>query len=93
MVLADALSFAHDRGVLHRDVKPQNVLVLPTSWVLTDFGIARIVDSEHTASVETFTYRHAAPRSSTGSRRRRRRRLVARVDALHPARRPTAVRE
>ncbi len=65
-VLADALSFAHGRGVLHRDVKPQNVLVLPTSWVLADFGIARLVDSEHTASVETFTYRHAAPQVLDG---------------------------
>lgn len=66
LVLADALSFAHDRGVLHRDVKPQNVLVLPTSWVLADFGIARLVDSEHTGSVETFTYRHASPQVLDG---------------------------
>lgn len=66
LVLADALSFAHDRGVLHRDVKPQNVLVLPTSWVLADFGIARLVDAEHTSSVETFTYRHASPQVLDG---------------------------
>ncbi len=65
-MLADALSFAHERGVLHRDVKPQNVLVLPTSWVLTDFGIARLVGSEHTSSAETFTYRHAAPQILDG---------------------------
>ncbi|WP_340539575.1 serine/threonine-protein kinase [Nocardioides sp. GXZ039] len=65
-VLADALSFAHARGVLHRDVKPQNVLILPTSWVLADFGIARLVGSEHTSSAETFTYRHAAPQILDG---------------------------
>ena len=66
VVVADALAFAHAHGVLHRDVKPQNVLVLPTSWVLADFGIARLVDSEHTASVETFTYRHASPQMLDG---------------------------
>ncbi|MDT9591884.1 protein kinase [Nocardioides zeae] len=67
-VLADALAFAHAHEVLHRDVKPQNVLVLPTSWVLSDFGIARLAGSEHTASVETFTYRHAAPQVLDGMR-------------------------
>lgn len=65
-VVADALAFAHAHGVLHRDVKPQNILVLPTSWVLADFGIARLVDTEHTASVETFTYRHASPQLLDG---------------------------
>ena len=66
VVVADALAFAHAHGVLHRDVKPQNVLVLPTSWVLADFGIARLIDTEHTASVETFTYRHASPQLLDG---------------------------
>ena len=66
LVVADALAFAHAHGVLHRDVKPQNVLVLPTSWVLADFGIARLVDTEHTASVERFTYRHASPQLLDG---------------------------
>ena len=41
--LCDALGYAHSRGVVHRDVKPDNVHILPGGIIkLTDFGIARI---------------------------------------------------
>jgi serine/threonine protein kinase len=68
VAVADALAFAHGQGVLHRDVKPQNVLVLPTSYVLADFGIARAVDAGHSASLHLVSYRHAAPQMVDGEK-------------------------
>lgn len=43
--LGGALAFAHARGVLHRDVKPDNIMLTATGAKIADFGIARVPDS------------------------------------------------
>jgi len=49
--VAEGLGFAHERGIVHRDVKPANVMVMKNGLVkITDFGIAQMSSASRTMS-------------------------------------------
>jgi serine/threonine-protein kinase PknK len=62
ILVANALSAAHDAGVLHRDVKPENILVSKAGHLwLSDFGIATMADAQGSVSGSGLTPWHVAP--------------------------------
>lgn len=66
---ADALSFAHENGVLHRDIKPANLLLDESNklWI-TDFGLARLDDESMTGTNELLgTLKYMPPERFDGT--------------------------
>ena len=70
MQIAKALEHAHSRGIVHRDIKPHNVMVLKNGSVkVTDFGIARIMSKGNTLTKEALgSVHYISPEQAKGSR-------------------------
>ena len=68
--IAKALEHAHSRGIVHRDIKPHNVMVLKNGSVkVTDFGIARMMSKGHTLTREALgSVHYISPEQAKGGR-------------------------
>ncbi len=66
--VADALDYAHSQGVVHRDVKPANIMILKQRLVkVMDFGIAKMASASKTqTSMILGTPRYMSPEQATG---------------------------
>jgi len=70
--VADALAYAHGRGVLHRDIKPDNVMISGRHALVMDFGVAKAVtaaggDKLTTVGVAVGTPTYMSPEQATGT--------------------------
>ena len=65
--VCEALQYVHDEHLVHRDVKPPNVVLGEAGAVLVDFGIARDLDRAGTATAGIGTPRYVAPEVLAGA--------------------------
>ena len=68
MQIGKALEHAHGRGIVHRDIKPHNVMVLKNGSVkVTDFGIARVMSKSNTLTKEALgSVHYISPEQAKG---------------------------
>ena len=69
MQIAKGLEHAHSRGIVHRDIKPHNVMVLKNGSVkVMDFGIARVMNKSNTLTKEALgSVHYISPEQAKGS--------------------------
>lgn len=67
-MVCEGMAHAHREGVLHRDLKPQNILLLADGTPrILDFGVSKLADGSRTARQAAMTYTYASPEQLSGT--------------------------